>query len=97
MHIQITETMFKDQFVKMGRGESFSHNGLTALYEYFEQLEDDMGKSLELDVIAICCEFGEYTDIEEIAEVYTNIEDIDDLRNNTTVIEFDGGLIIGEF
>ena len=56
MYITITETMFKDAFRDAGRGDQFSYDGLTALYEFFEEI----GPNMELDVIAICYEFSEY-------------------------------------
>lgn len=59
MHIQITETMFKDAFKSANRAENFSHEGLTLLFEHFEQLEEDLGEPIELDVIAICCDYVE--------------------------------------
>tara|TARA_R110000744_G_scaffold109286_1_gene206607 strand:+ start:231 stop:545 length:315 start_codon:yes stop_codon:yes gene_type:complete len=56
---------FIDAFNKMGRGEQFSHFGLIALFDYLEMLEDDIGEPIELDVIAICCEYSEYGDLED--------------------------------
>ena len=56
---------FIDAFNKMGRGEQFSHFGLIALFDYLEMLEDDIGEPIELDVIALCCEYSEYGDLED--------------------------------
>jgi len=50
---------FTDAFRDMDR-DNFSYNGLKALYEYLEQFEEDTGEEMELDVIALCCEFSEY-------------------------------------
>ena len=49
----INQYDFIDAFRKMGREESFSYNGLVALYEYLEMLEDDLGQEIELDVIRL--------------------------------------------
>ena len=54
----------------MDRRENFSYNGLKALYEYFEQYEEDTGAEIELDVIAICCEYTEYETAIEAASNY---------------------------
>lgn len=91
-------------------GNSFSSEGAVALQEYLEQLSDDIGENIEFDPIAWCVEFTEYDSYSEIWEQYGNgtgfIEGeelaIDDnikqwLEERTTVIEFDGGVIIGEF
>ncbi len=58
MHIQITETMFIKEFRSMGRQDQFSYDALKALYEYYTDLEEDTGESIECDVIAISCEWS---------------------------------------
>ena len=50
---------FRDAFHTMGRGETFSYEGLGILFEYLEQLEEDTGQPLELDVVALCCDYAE--------------------------------------
>ena len=50
---------FHDAFKRMGRGDQFSYAGLTALWEYLEEYEESTGEELELDVIALCCDFSE--------------------------------------
>lgn len=48
---------FRDQFRSLGRENQFSYEGLGLLFDYLEELDSDM----ELDVIAICCEYSEST------------------------------------
>jgi hypothetical protein len=55
--------------IKCGRGEQFSYDGLRVLFEALEEYEDDTGSEVELDVIALCCEYSEDTP-EEIAQNY---------------------------
>ena len=43
------------------RPANFSYDGLLALFNYLEQYEDDCGTEIELDVIALCCDFTEST------------------------------------
>ena len=50
---------FRNQFMEC-RPDNFSYDGLLALWEYFEEYEDSTGEEIELDVIAICCEYSEY-------------------------------------
>ena len=88
---------FEDAFRKMDRNNNFSYEGKKALFEYLEQYEEDTGEEIELDVIALCCEYTEYESIEELKKEYDDIEDMDDLRDHTEVIEFDEGIIIGQF
>ena len=61
---------FIDAFQAMGREESFSYDGKEALFRYLEDCEEGTGKEIELDVVALCCEFTEYLNVEEYADVY---------------------------
>lgn len=72
----------------MGRKEQFSYEGKRALYDFLIELEDDIGKEQELDVIALCCEFTEYDNLKELQENY-NVESIEDLEDKTCVIPVD--------
>ena len=88
------------------RKDSFSYDGLKALFEYLESYEEDTGEEMELDVIALCCEYSEYDSALEAATEYgyeaEEGEDEDDqeqaaleyLQERTQVIEFSGGVII---
>ena len=49
------------QAFKELRPTNFSYAGLNILYDYFEEYERDTGEELEMDVIAICCDFTEDT------------------------------------
>lgn len=59
MKTTVTLSDFRDAFRSMGRSENFSYEGLELLFDYFEQYEQDSGEEMELDVIAICCDFYE--------------------------------------
>lgn len=83
---------FSDQYK-----DNFSYEGQRALFDYLENLEEDTGTEIELDPIALCCEYSEYKDLKEIQENYTNIKSMEDLKDNTQVVEFDGGIIIQDF
>ena len=50
------------------RPDNFSYEALGALFEYYEEYERDSGEETELDVIAICCDWTEYSNIELIRE-----------------------------
>ena len=81
------------------RPNQFSYEGLSALYDHLDELSEDMHKDIELDVIAICCEYAEYDTIEEVLKDYDLIKDREDLENNTVVIDIpnEKSLIIGQF
>ena len=95
----INQYDFIDAFKKMGREENFSYDGLVALYEELEMVENDTGQPIELDVIALCCEYAEYDSFEEFQADYSeDYETIEDIQNETTVIMIDAdSFIIQQF
>lgn len=58
---ELNETYFIERFKEMGRGDQFSYNALQALYNYYDDLSDDTGEDVKLDVIGICCDWYEAT------------------------------------
>jgi hypothetical protein len=71
------------------RPDNFSYHGLRALFDYIEELEDDISEQLELDVIAICCDWTEWESLEDYQEQYSS-ESMEDIEDITTVIYIDG-------
>jgi len=49
---------------------AWTRAGALALAEHLEQYEQDIGEELELDVVAIRCEFTEYASLEEWAGIH---------------------------
>lgn len=107
MKMQVSFSMFCDAFRNMGRENQFTYDGKRALYDYLLEFEEDMGEEIELDVIALCCEYAEYSNgelIEEYGE-YADKDDLNDpedddeyvsaiieaLRDETVIIECDNG------
>ena len=68
---------------------SFTYNGASALYQYLTDLEEDLGEEIQFDKVAIRCDYSEYDTLDEILNQYDNINTLDELREHTTVIEFD--------
>ena len=74
---------------------NFSYEGLSALFDYLEEFEDDTGEQIEFDLVALCCDFTEYENFQEIRDNYSDIESMEDLEGYTTVIQvynLDGSL-----
>lgn len=74
---EIDESLFISRFEdyeRVGENKNFSYEGLRALFQY---LEDTTTKEnpLNLDVIALCCDFNEYSDLEEYLNDYSNQHD----------------------
>lgn len=66
------------------RPENFSYDGREALFNYLEQMEQDCGEEMELDVIGLCCDFTEST-LDEALEAYS-LDSLRELKEHTTVI-----------
>ena len=98
MKQSINEYDFLKAF-KECRPNNFSRAGLFALYDYLEQLEDDIGEETELDVIALCCEYAEYDSLAEFREDYgEDYNTMQDIEYHTTVIMIDNeSFIIQQF
>jgi len=93
----------------MGR-TNFSYSGAEALMEYLENLSEEMEEDIAYDPIAFCCEYSEY-DFDDggeenlfseyghlMAGDMADINDlVEELRDHTTVIEFDNGIILQAF
>ena len=97
---KLTVDEFINEFGNSGQyANNFSREGLKALYGYLSELEN-----LELDVIAICCEYAEYESFDELIADYsingtsTIYSTLESIENMTTVLETDsGGYVIQQF
>ena len=75
--------------------DNFSYDGLKALFEYLEEYEDSTGEEVELDVIALCCEYMEYDSLKEYNDDYgTKYSEIDAIQDDTTLIKIDDNSFI---
>jgi len=57
----INQIDFAQAFKDYGRENQFTIKALDILFDYLEQLESDLNEQMELDVIAICCDYTEET------------------------------------
>jgi hypothetical protein len=64
------------------RPNSFSREGLVALWEYLEEWEESTGEEMEFDVIALCCDFIEYDSLADYKQDYS--DDVEDYIVATT-------------
>lgn len=61
MKTTLTRYDFERAFTDFDRKENFSYEGLKALFDYLEDYEEQTGEEIELDVIALCCDYTEDT------------------------------------
>ena len=85
MKTTVNQTDFLDAFKKL-RPDNFSYEGLESLYNYLTDYEQDTGTEIELDVIALCCDYSEYKDLEEYKQNYSSINSIKDIQDATMYI-----------
>ena len=79
----VTEYQFSDEMIKHG----FSYEGTKALFEYFEQYEQDCDMEMEFDPVGIRCDFDEYESLEDVKQNYQDIKTLEGLKDRTIVIE----------
>ena len=89
---QSVQILLQDEYA------SWSYNGAFALCEYLDEIDPEM----EMDVVAIRCDFHEYSCPLEAASAYgfkctRESEALSYLQDKTTVVVFNGGIIVQEF
>jgi hypothetical protein len=108
MITKITKSMFLNEWPE-SRKDQFSHEALCALFEYYDELFEDLGEEIEYDPIAICCEWAEYDSALEAAREYVpegwqsmteedgNESALNYLRDRTQLIELEEGVLVQHF
>lgn len=72
---------FVDAFRAYDRYGSFGYDGLRVIFDYLEEYEDSTGEEIELDVVAICCDYNlmHWSDIAQEYRIdLSHINDADD-------------------
>lgn len=100
---------FEQAFRSHDRYDEFGYDGLKALFEHLKEYEQDTGEEIELDVIALCCDYSKHDSALEAAKLITDYDSeldgetdeeeteesaLEALRDQTTVIECRGGAVI---
>ena len=92
--------------LKADENANWSYAGSLALAEYLEQLEEDLGEEMELDVVAIRCDYSEYKSLwawakdyfakDEYTEMFANSLFMDDKGRNNAIRKYicDNGQLI---
>ena len=58
---------FREAFRLAGRMDQFSYEGLEVLFDYLDELSEGIGEPIELDVVALCCDYYE-SSVEELID-----------------------------
>ena len=105
MKTTVSEFQFIESFRLCGRESQFTVPARRALFAHFEQVEEDSDTEIELDPVAVCCEWAEYPSALKAANDYgfkgnesdTEEAALDWLHEQTQVVPFEGGLVIQQF
>ena len=84
----ITLSDFQDAFRNMGRTDQFSYEALKIIFDYIEDYERDTGEQVELDPIAICCDWGEDTPEGIAYDHDIDLEGVEEDDIHSTVMEY---------
>jgi hypothetical protein len=89
---------FVDAFHAYKRYDQFGYDALKVIFDYLEEYEESCGTEIELDVIAICCDYSveHYTDIAKNYSI--DLYGLDDDEAKSAVIEYiqDNSSYLGE-
>tara|TARA_R110000772_G_scaffold89088_2_gene184829 strand:+ start:498 stop:812 length:315 start_codon:yes stop_codon:yes gene_type:complete len=61
---EVADKLLADDDANWTRAQAF------ALADYYEQLEEDMGEEIELDVVGIRCEWSGYNNMQQVRDAY---------------------------
>lgn len=73
MKQNVYEKDFVRAFEESYYNNQFSKKGLVDLFAHLEELEDQIGKEIELDLVAIASDYTEYRNWGEIERDFDNI------------------------
>lgn len=78
MFTTITRQGFIDAFLGSETlKEQFSVEALETLYDYHSNIEEETGEHIELDIVAISCDWCEYETMQELEKAYNTDEGFD--------------------
>lgn len=95
-------------FLLQDQNARWTREGARAIVEYLEQIEEETGEEMEMDVVAIRCDWNEYESLQDWASDYGFAPDGEDEKEmeesirrhielHGQLIEFDGGVIVSQF
>ena len=91
---ELNKNSFVQEFQASLRKDNFTYTALEALYDYYEQFSSEESP-FKLDIIAVCCDWSEYT-AEELVNSYAQQENeldnvVEFVDNNYYLIKLDNG------
>lgn len=99
---EVTGILLEDEYAK------WTYEAAKTLAEYYDDLSDDIGEPFELDIVAIRCEWSEYT-AKDLFHAFYNMIDmtgdddenlgnlVEEIGQNTTIIELESSFLVMDF
>ena len=97
--MNVNSTTFVDEFRKSNRMANFSYDALLLLFDYLEDVAEDLQEPIELDVIALCCEYSEQDYLAIAQDYMIDLADAEEEDEQMEVVKEylqDHGAFIGE-
>ena len=101
----IIKTHTLHSFCDEMKNEDYSYAALEVLFDYYDELSEGVDQNMELDPVAIRCDFTEYVSLEEAWNDYKgepfpdSDEEAEDLLNDDTIVLSvkNGNWLVGTF
>jgi stress response protein SCP2 len=93
MKTTLDKGSFIQAFKNSSRADQFSREALGLIWDHMEEMGTE---DVELDVIAVCCDWSEYDSLAEMLEENA-AEDLQEMERKTTVLyndEDDGPFVV---
>lgn len=100
MKQSITFSAFVDAFNAHDRYDQFGYKALRVIFDYLESYKEETGCQIELDVIAICCDYTteHYKDVSDSYDIDLSDAEGDEEEEKKIVLDYlhDNTTVLGE-
>jgi hypothetical protein len=98
MKQSINFSAFVDAFHAYKRYDQFGYDALKVIFDYLEEYEESSDQEIELDVIAICCDYNvqHYSDIARDYDIDIEGMDEDEAKQHVMNYLCDNTTVLGE-
>lgn len=93
------ENDFINEFKAYNRMDNFSYKGLRVMFDALNELAQDCDMNIEMDVIALCCEYSELS-VDDVINDYNidlSDESFDDKTDLVIDYLYDHTMVLGNY
>lgn len=90
---------FINEFKAYDRMDNFTMHGLRVLFNSLDELANDCGMNIEMDVIALCCDYNELSINDIVNDYMLDLDDVsyDDLNEYVSDYLHDNTFVCGSY